>query len=93
MHIVHGLCYAWSEIKDAKLRRERGIGFMDVMRALETDELIYFGVHHSLVRRNQFLIVVSIENYPFVVPAVPTPEGFFLKTIFPSRRFKDGQKN
>lgn len=93
MYNVHGVWYIWSELKDAKLRKERGIGFMDVMRALEADGIIFFGVHHALNRQNQVLLVVVINEYPHVVPAVPNDEGFFLKTVYPSRRFKDGQEN
>ena len=93
MYNVHGICYTWSEIKDAKLRRERSLSFLDVMSALERDDIIYFGAHYDSKRQNQILLVVLISEYPHVVPAVLTDEGFFLKTIFPSRRFKDGEKN
>lgn len=93
MYNVHGFRYTWSEIKDAKLRQERGLSFLDVMSALERDDIIYFGAHYDSKRQNQILLVVLISEYPHVVPAIPNDDGFFLKTIFPSRRFKDGEKN
>ncbi len=36
----------------------------------------------------QRMLVVHANGYVYTVPYVPTPEGIFLKTAFPSRRLR-----
>ena len=36
---------------------------------------------------NIFLIIVEINSYAYVIPSVIDNEYWFLKTIFPSRKF------
>jgi hypothetical protein len=37
--------------------------------------------------KNQIMIVVNHDNYAFVIPAVKSEKEYFLKTIFPSRKY------
>ena len=34
------------------------------------------------------MLVVHANGYVYAVPYVPTPDGIFLKTAFPSRRLR-----
>jgi hypothetical protein len=35
---------------------------------------------------NQRMLILNIDNYVYVVPYITEEKGFFLKTVFPSRK-------
>lgn len=77
----------WNPDKNAELQRERGISFEDVVVAVASDRVLA-DIPHPNPRRypGQRLLIVTIDNYAYEVPYVPSEEEFFLKTIFPSRK-------
>jgi hypothetical protein len=78
----------WSELKNAQLRTERGVGFEDVLGAISEGRLLDDLPHlNSAQYEHQRLLVVAIDGYAFVVPYVEDEEKRFFKTIYPSRRF------
>lgn len=79
--------FSWNDEKDAWLRAHRGIGFKRVVAAIEAGGLIDFIQHERPGKHaHQKLFVVRVEGYVYQVPCVETERGFFLKTLYPSRK-------
>lgn len=79
--------FDWSDEKDAKLRSERGIGFQDVIFAIEQGDILAVANHPNAAKYpNQKIIYVRIEDYVYLVPYLEDGEALFLKTIIPSRK-------
>ena len=78
----------WNEEKNKKLKSERGIGFEDVILAIQEDRLIKTLTHPNKKKYpNQRIMVIELNSYAYVVPFVEDEEKFFLKTIFPSKKY------
>ena len=76
--------FDWDEEKNQKLKQERGIGFEDIIVAIDEDKLLITLEHHK--RPNQKIYVVNVGDYAYMVPFVEDEEKRFLKTIYPSRK-------
>ena len=77
----------WDELKNAKLKAERGICFEDVVTAIEEHRILAILAHHNTQRyQHQKLMIVEIEDYAYLVPYVEDEYKLFLKTIIPSRK-------
>lgn len=82
-----GKAFRWSAAKDAWLRANRGVDFFDVQQAIAEGGLLGFVQHPNKVRYgHQWLLIVRIRDYVYLVPAVEYADGWFLKTIIPSRK-------
>ena len=75
--------FDWDERKNEILRRERGIGFEDVVVAINEGRLLVTMGHSK--RPNQKIYVINVDNYAYMVPFVEDKDKHFLKTIYPSR--------
>lgn len=79
--------FEWDEEKNNKLKREREIGFEDVVTSIDEGNLLAVLDHHKRDKYpNQKIYVVKIEDYVYLVPFVEDEEKRFLKTIYPSRK-------
>ena len=79
--------FDWDPVKDEKLKKDRGIGFDDVIDAIRIGGLIETRRHPNQKEyRHQQELIVLIGEYVYVVPFVEDEEKMFLKTIFPSRK-------
>lgn len=79
--------YAWDEAKNTKLKHERGISFQHVVQALITRKLLDRIKHPNKDKYpNQYVFIVNIKQYAYVVPFVEDEKKIFLKTIIPSRK-------
>ena len=79
--------FAWDDAKNGKLRRERGIGFEDVVFHIERGDLLDILEHPNPDRYvGQRIFVVRREDYVYLVPFVEDEYAVFLKTIIPSRK-------
>ncbi len=79
--------FAWDDAKNTKLRKERGIGFEDVIFHIERGDLLDILEHPNPSRyAGQRIFVVRREDYVYLVPFVEDEETVFLKTIIPSRK-------
>jgi len=78
----------WNEEKNAWLKEERGIGFEDIIIAIN-EKRILASLRHPNTEKypNQRVLVIAIENYAYAVPYVKSKTGIFLKTIIPSRKY------
>ncbi len=79
--------FDWDPQKSEKLRRERGVGFEEIVFHIEGGDLLAV-LEHPDPRRfgRQRIFVVRIEDYAYLVPFVEDRERIFLKTIIPSRK-------
>lgn len=79
--------YRWNHAKNEQLKAERNISFEEIVLAIEADGLLDVLRHPNEGKYpNQLLFVVSTDGYAYLVPCVEDPEGYFLKTIIPSRK-------
>ena len=79
--------YRWSETKNRLLRGERGIGFEDIVVAIEAGHLLDVLKHRNPARyARQSVLVVELSRYVYLVPYVEDTNSYFLKTIIPSRK-------
>ena len=78
---------AWDDAKNAKLRKERGIGFEDIVFHIERVDLLDILEQPNPERyAGQRIFVVQRDDYVFLVPFIEDEHTVFLKTIIPSRK-------
>ncbi len=82
------MTFQWNIEKNNTLQIERNIQFEDIVVAIGNGGLIRKLSHpNSSKYTNQVLLLVLVENYIYVVPAIPTKDGYFLKTVYKSRKY------
>ena len=75
--------------KNAKLIKERGVRFEDVIEAIADDRLLLDATHPNREKYpHQRLMIVEIAHYTYAVPYLMDGEVYVLKTIYPDRRYK-----
>jgi hypothetical protein len=80
--------FNWSEEKNKILKENRKISFEDVIVAIQEGDLLEIIPNPSKNHQEQDCFIVSIGNYTYIVPFIENEEGIFLKTIYPSRKYK-----
>ena len=85
----------WNPEKNKTLWETRKVCFEMVLDKIR--ELDFQGPEENPARKEQYRIIVILNDYPHVVPLIIDDSGnWFLKTIFPSRkekeRFNHGEK-
>jgi predicted DNA binding CopG/RHH family protein len=79
--------YRWNHDKNAELKRDRGIGFEDIVLAIEAGGLLDVVRHPNPQRYpRQQMLVVALDGYVHLVPPVEEDDYVFLKTVIPSRK-------
>ena len=79
--------YDWNPRKDEQLKKERGVSFAEVVDAIRHGRQVDVYDHPNQARYpGQKIAVVIIDNYACLVPHLETRDGFFLKTVIPSRK-------
>jgi uncharacterized DUF497 family protein len=77
----------WNLDKDQQLAEERGISFEDVVVYLQQGQILDIVEHPNREKYpNQYMFVLNIEDYVYLVPYVEDRKEIFLKTIIPSRK-------
>ena len=91
------MTFDFNHDKNLKLFKERGISFYHVIEAIESSGILLNFDHPNKEKfPNQKILVVNIDNYAYCVPYVVNDDIWFLKTIFPNRKFKyliEGEEN
>ena len=80
------MVFNWDDDKNEKLKKIRNISFEEIVIAIDEGNILDVLENPNQQYKNQFIIVVNIENYAYAVPAVLKNEEYFLKTIYPSRK-------
>lgn len=79
--------FDWNPEKSASLEANRGIGFEDVITAIEEGLLLNTILHPNKTKYpGQKIYIVKIDNYCYSVPFVESDDKIFLKTIIPDRK-------
>jgi len=80
--------YDWNKLKNARLKHERGIGFESVIDAIQLGNLLDTLNHPNPKKYpRQKVYIVEINEYVYSVPFIETETTYFLKTIYPSRKY------
>ncbi len=77
--------------KNEKIFLERGITFCDVIEAIaDKGILLNFDNPNKEKYPNQKNLIVDVNDYAYCVPyVIQEGDTWFLKTIYPSRKFKN----
>lgn len=79
--------FRWNHEKNGALKIERHISFEEIVLAIEADGLVDELRHPNPDKYpNQFVFVVALDEYAYLVPYVEETDYYFLKTIIPSRK-------
>ena len=79
--------FRWNAAKNQRLQRERGVSFEEIVIAIGEGRLLDVSEHRNLGRYpRQKLLVVALRQYAYLVPYIEEADGYFLKTIIPSRK-------
>ncbi|MBI4412252.1 MAG: toxin [Deltaproteobacteria bacterium] len=85
--------YRWSKEKNEQLKRERDIGFDEILDAMAGGGLLDTLDHPNKSRyKGQKIFVVECGEYVYAVPFKETENEIFLKTIIPSRKYRKKYK-
>ncbi len=71
----------WDLKKNERLKRIRGVSFDDLINS----KFIIILDHPT--RKNQKIILFEYKRYIWAVPCVEEDDYYFLKTLFPSRKY------
>jgi uncharacterized DUF497 family protein len=79
--------FRWSPEKNETLRSDRGISFENIVVAAESGGILDILAHPNQAKYpKQRILVVTCDNYVYLVPFVEEEDYFFLKTVIPSRK-------
>lgn len=79
--------FRWSAEKSETVKAERGVSFESIVVAIEAGGLLDILAHPNQAKYpKQRVLVVSCDNYAYLVPFVEEEDYFFLKTVIPSRK-------
>jgi uncharacterized DUF497 family protein len=81
------MVFNWDDEKNKKLKKTRNISFEEMVIAIEKGDLLDIVENPSKKYRNQIIFIVNVEEYAYSVPALKSENEYFLKTIFPSRKY------
>jgi len=78
----------YSEEKNVWLKKNREIDFDDIDKAIKKSKLVKVIDHPNKKRYpKQRMFLVNWRNFIFIVPFIEEKDFFFLKTIYPSRKY------
>jgi len=84
---MNNVNYEFSDEKNRKLVEERGIGFKEIIQAIQRGAVLDILPHPNFKKYpNQEIYVIEIDNYVYLVPYIKSDDIIFLKTIFPHRK-------
>jgi len=79
--------FRWDSEKNEALKADRGVSFEIVVVAIGTGGLLDILTHPNQEKYpRQRILVVTADDYAYLVPFVEDEDCFFLKTIIPSRK-------
>nr|WP_269155450.1 toxin [Leptospira mtsangambouensis] len=84
---IKSVIFDWDNEKNKLLYSQRNISFERIVIEIEAGAIIDILEHpNSKKYPNQIIIIINIDNYAWVVPAIENETSFFLKTAYPSRK-------
>ena len=82
------MVFNWDNDKNRELKKDRNICFEEILVAVEAGDIVDIIDHPNKTKYpNQIVMLVCIGDYIYAVPTVIKKGEFFLKTIYPSRKY------
>lgn len=83
----NGYRLEFSEEKNILLKETRGVGYEEILSAIEEKGVLGDLKHNNKKYKHQRILVVKKGEYVYAVPYVIDPKRkvVFLKTVYPSR--------
>ena len=78
----------WDPAKNEMLKAERGVSFEEIEVCIQNQQVLAITENPSKKYKDQWMFIVSLNNYIYYVPFAKAGEDIFLKTIIPSRKLK-----
>lgn len=79
--------FNWDKDKNIQLKKLRGVSFEEIVYYISNGAVLdVIENKKSDKYQNQFIFVIEINSYAYIVPFVENDEELFLKTIYPSRK-------
>ena len=79
--------FVWSTEKNERLKARRQISFEEIVFYIEKGQVLDILEHPNKKKYpNQFIFVIPVEDYVYLVPFVEGENEIILKTIIPSRK-------
>ena len=79
--------FRWNPDKNEALKAERGISFESVVVAIDSGGLLDVLAHPNQAKYpQQRILVVTADDYVYLVPFLEDKDCYVLKTIIPSRK-------
>lgn len=86
-YMINMKIFRWSAEKNEILARERGITFEEIVQRIKSGAKVIETDHPNKEKYpNQKILIIDVEGYAYLVPCVIDKNGYFLKTIIPSRK-------
>jgi len=86
-YIIDMRKFRWNVEKNEKLADQRGITFEEIVERIESGVKVFDTEHPNKQKYpNQRILIVELDGYAYMVPYVIEEDGYFLKTIIPSRK-------
>jgi len=80
--------YSYSKVKDLKLRVQRGISFEEIIHCINQGFLLKIIPHLNRTKYpTQYIMLVNIQKYVWLVPCERKEEGWHLITAYKSRKY------
>jgi len=83
--MTDAVTYHFSAEKNALLKKQRGIGFDDIVFLIENDFVLKIISNPIAKYSHHKMYIIDVVGYAYVVPCVLDSKWIFLKTIYPSR--------
>lgn len=81
--------YTRNDDKNNYLKHSRGIGFENVIQAIDNWTPYIIVPNDTHWYNHQYMILIFINNYPYKIPYIQREYVRHLITIYPSRKYKD----
>lgn len=79
--------FVWNMEKNESLIKERGVSFERVVQYIGNEQVLDVVKHPNASKYpNQYMFILEIDHYVYLVPFVENDNEIFLKTIIPSRK-------
>lgn len=84
------MVFDWNNEKVQILIKERNISFERIVVAIDEDHLLDILDNPNKEKYSkQVLLIVEVDEYVYVVPCIIEYDVYFMKTIFPSRKYTE----
>ena len=79
--------FNWDKEKNLKLKELRGISFEEIVFYISNGAVLDIIENpNSEIYKDQYMFIIKIDDYAYIIPFVENENEIFLKIIYPSRK-------